>query len=205
MRKLLVGIGVVIASLTGRSHAQAPVVLFGDDETPSRWLVELSSLPSIDGTAQSTLDREESDCHRAARATGLRHSGSRRFRELWNGLAITTTRRDLSRLRGFPGVQVVYPVRTVRVNQREEPPGYVTGTACKPRDLVVEHATNQAIISRTSERTWGRRGAGRADRRRARARWRPADDEAGKPLTARRCSQQVHECAPRIPFEPVDA
>ena len=60
MRKVLTAIGLIIISTTMMSHAQsAQSIPVADNETSQLWFVELSSPPSIDGTAVATLEREE--------------------------------------------------------------------------------------------------------------------------------------------------
>ena len=142
MRKLLAGIGTVIVSMTMMSHAQSPLIPFSNDETATRWFVELSSPPSADGTSAATLDREASDFQAAAAAAGVRYSGTRRFSELWNGVTISATAREVSKLRALPGVQGVYPDVKVSLAQQEEQPGNVA-------DLVTALAQTGADIAQS--------------------------------------------------------
>jgi len=142
MRKLLAGIGTVIVSMTMMSHAQSPLIPFSNDETATRWFVELSSPPSADGTSAATLDREASDFQAAAAAAGVRYSGTRRFSELWNGVTISATAREVSKVRGLPGVQGVYPDVKVSLAQQEEQPGNVA-------DLVTALAQTGADIAQS--------------------------------------------------------
>jgi subtilisin family serine protease len=142
MRKLLAGVSTVVVSLTMMSHAQSPLIPLSDNETATRWFVELSSPPSSDGTSIATLDREASDFHAAAAAAGVRYSGSRRFSELWNGVTISAAARDVSKLRALPGVQGVYPVMKVSLAQQEDQPGNVA-------DLVTALAQTGADIAQS--------------------------------------------------------
>ena len=123
MRRLLVGIGAVIATLTITSQAQVPESApYNENGASDLWFVELSNQPTIEGTGVAALEREEADFHVAARAAGAVYSEKQHFRELWNGLTIRATARDVGKLRGLPGVQGVYPVRTVSVSQTAEDP-----------------------------------------------------------------------------------
>jgi minor extracellular serine protease Vpr len=142
MRKLLAGVSTVVVSLTMMSHAQSPLIPLSDNETATRWFVELSSPPSSDGTSIAALDREASDFHAAAAAAGVRYSGSRRFSELWNGVTISAAARDVSKLRALPGVQGVYPVMKVSLAQQEDQPGNVA-------DLITALAQTGADIAQS--------------------------------------------------------
>jgi subtilisin family serine protease len=124
MRRLLAGIGVAIVGTTMMSHAQSPQIIpLSDNEMADRWFVELSSPPAIEGTSSAVLDREEADFHAAARGGGVRHAESRRFKDLWNGVIVSATGRDIAKLRSIPGVQAVHPVLKVSLGPQEDQPG----------------------------------------------------------------------------------
>jgi minor extracellular serine protease Vpr len=127
MRKLLAGIGSLIVTTTMMSHAQpSQAIPAADNETSALWFVELSSPPSIDGTAIATLEREEASFHAAAAGAGIQYIESRHFRELFNGLTVRATGADVNKIRALPGVLSVYPDITMSVSQQEDPPGNVT-------------------------------------------------------------------------------
>ena len=124
MRTLLAWIGAAIVSTTMMSHAQSvQVIPFSDNETADRWFVELSNPPGIEGTSSAVLDREEADFHAAAKGGGVRYSNSRRFKDLWNGVIVSATGRDIAKVRSIPGVQAVYPVLKVSLDPQEDQPG----------------------------------------------------------------------------------
>ena len=126
MRKLLVGIGAVIAIVTITSQAQEPgSAPLNETDASDLWFVELSNQPTIEGTGLAALEREEADFHSTARAAGAVYSEKQHFRELWNGLTVRASARDVAKLRGLPGVQSVYPVRAVSVSQTQEDPSDV--------------------------------------------------------------------------------
>jgi hypothetical protein len=122
MRKLLVGMGAFVVSMTMMSHAQSPQSIpLSGHEAPDMWFVELSSEPTIEGTSLGTLEREEANFHAAAAAAGARYSEKQHFRDLWNGLTVRAAARDAAKLRGLPGVQGVYPVHKVALSQLDQP------------------------------------------------------------------------------------
>ena len=122
MRKLLLGIGAAIVAITMTTHSQSLETLsLADNEMPTRWLVELSSPPRIDGTESDTLDREEAAFDAAAARAGIRYSKSHRFSDLWNGIALTATGGNVSKLRALPGVRAVFPDVKVSIAQQEDP------------------------------------------------------------------------------------
>ena len=127
MRKLLAGIGALTVSTTMMSHAQSQEVIpVGDNETSQLWFVELSSQPSIDGTAISALEREEAIFHAGAAGAGIRYAEGRHFRELFNGLTVRATATDVNKLRALPGVLSVYPDITISVGLPEDRSGEVS-------------------------------------------------------------------------------
>jgi minor extracellular serine protease Vpr len=126
MSKFPAAIAAAVFSASMMTHAQsAPTVSVNDNETSDRWFVELSSPPTTDGTVLATLEREESNFHAAASAAGIRYRESRHFRDLFNGLTVRATARDVAKLRSLPGVQAVYPDVKISVGQQEVPPGNV--------------------------------------------------------------------------------
>jgi subtilisin family serine protease len=126
MPKFLSAIGVCLLLATMLSHAQTgQSVPTLDNESTGSWFVELSSPPTADGTAVATLEREEAGFHSAAASAGIQYSEGRHFRKLWNGLTVRASAGDAPKLRALPGVQSVYPVVKVTLQQVEEQPGAV--------------------------------------------------------------------------------
>lgn len=83
------------------------------DETPTRWFVELSSPPSVEGTAEGVLKREKDAFRAAAKKAGLKFEERYAYDRLWNGLSISIARRDLAKLQRIEGVKSLYPVLEV--------------------------------------------------------------------------------------------
>jgi minor extracellular serine protease Vpr len=113
-----------------------------DNETSGSWFVELESPPSVEGTALATLDREVAGFHSAASGAGIRYSRGRQFGKLWNGVTIRASAGEASKLRALPGVQAVYPVVKVALQQAEGQPAPVA-------DLVTALAMTGADIAQS--------------------------------------------------------
>src|SRR5467141_1330894 len=102
MRQFVSAVVAVFLSATMMSHAQSTQSLpINDNETRELWFVELSSPPTSDGTVVASLEREEGNFHAAATAAGIRYTESRHFRDLWNGLTVRATGREVSKLRAL--------------------------------------------------------------------------------------------------------
>jgi len=117
---------VCVLLATCLSYAQtSQVVPTIDNEFTGAWFVELSSPPADEGTDLTTLDREEAAFHSAASDAGVHYTQNRRFRKLWNGLTVSASATEVPKLRALPGVQSVYPVVRVQLQQVEQGPGAV--------------------------------------------------------------------------------
>jgi subtilisin family serine protease len=125
MLKFPAAIAAAVLSAGMMTHAQSasPIAAGDSNETSDRWFVELSSPPTSDGTVVATLEREESNFHAAAAAAGIKYKESSHFRDLFNGLTVRATGRDVAKLRSLPGVIAVYPDVKLSVSQQEVPPG----------------------------------------------------------------------------------
>jgi subtilisin family serine protease len=138
----VVSVCLVLALIT--SNAQTgPSVPVLENEASDGWFVELASSPTIEGTADATLEREEAGFHAAAASAGVRYTKKRHFRRLWNGLSIRASARDATRLRALPGVQAVYPVTKVDLQQVEGQPGAVA-------DLITALAMTGADVAQST-------------------------------------------------------
>src|SRR5262249_21448212 len=123
MRRFLSAIGVCLVLATCLSLAQTPqVVPMLDNESTGTWFVELASPPAAEGTDVATLEREEAAFHSAAADARIRYTESTHFRKLWNGLTVRAGASEAPKLRAIPGVQSVYPVVKVKLQQLEQPP-----------------------------------------------------------------------------------
>jgi subtilisin family serine protease len=114
-----------------------------DNESTGSWFVELASPPTADGTAVATLEREEGEFHAAATSAGVRYSEGRHFRKIWNGLTVRASAADVPKLRALPGVQSVYPVVKVTLQQVEEQPGAVADLVTAIRMTGADVAQNE--------------------------------------------------------------
>jgi hypothetical protein len=110
MRNVFGGTIAAIVSATMLSHAQSPVIPASLNETASTWFIQLSSPPTANGTAAATLEQEEASFHAQAASAGVHYKETRHYRDLWNGLAVRASGRDIAKLRALPGVQSVFPV-----------------------------------------------------------------------------------------------
>ena len=150
MPKFSAAIVAAVLSASMMAHAQSVTSISNtDNETADRWLVELSSAPTIDGTDVAALEQEEVSFHAAAAAAGITYRESKHFRELFNGLTVRATGRDVARLRALPGVRAVYPDVKFSVSQQEMPPGNVA-------DLVTALAQTGADVAQSALRLTGR-------------------------------------------------
>jgi minor extracellular serine protease Vpr len=99
------------------------------DETPSLWLVELSSAPAADGTSASRLANEKKAFRRAAQNAGIRYTERYSFGTLWNGVSVSVNKRDITKLARLSGVKAIYPVVTFAPPERSNNPGVELITA----------------------------------------------------------------------------
>jgi minor extracellular serine protease Vpr len=148
MPKFPAAIAVAVLSASMMTHAQSSIP-HADNETIDRWFVELSSAPSIDGTGIAALEREEASFHAAAAAAGIKYRAGKHFRDLFNGLTVRATGRDVAKLRGLPGVRAVYPDVKLTLSQQEVPPG---NTA----DLITALAQTGADVAQSALGLTGR-------------------------------------------------
>jgi minor extracellular serine protease Vpr len=150
MLKFPAAIVAAVISASMMTHAQSVTSISeADNETIDRWFVELSSAPTIDGTGIAALEREEATFHAAAAAAGIRYRESRHFRDLFNGLTVRATGRDVAKLRSLPGVRAVYPDVKLTLSQQEVPPG---NTA----DLITALAQTGADVAQSALGLTGR-------------------------------------------------
>lgn len=101
------------------------------DETPSLWLVELNSEPSVEGTSTTLLADEKKAFRRSAESAGLRYNERYSFGTLWNGVSVSINPRDVAELARLPGVKAIYPVIKFAVPERSPNPGIELVTALK--------------------------------------------------------------------------
>ena len=80
------------------------------NESTNLWFVELSSLPTVDGTSAATLSRERSTFLAAAHRDGVRFTERYSFQTLWNGVSVEINPADIGRLSRISGIKAVYPI-----------------------------------------------------------------------------------------------
>ena len=120
MPKFLSAIGVCLLLATMLSYAQdGQSVPTLDNESTGSWFVELASPPTVEGTASATLAQEEAGFHSVAAGAGIRYSKGRQFRKLWNGVTVRASSAEVPKLRALSGVQAVYPVVKIALQQLE--------------------------------------------------------------------------------------
>jgi minor extracellular serine protease Vpr len=147
MRNVLLAFAIALSITTVVSHAQVEQVAPPlDREGQANWFVELSSPPTTEGSSIAMLENEEAVFYTAATAAGVQYARGRHFHTLWNGVTIRAAEADVPRLQAIEGVQAVYPVTTVELQQAETPPRNVadlitaltmTGADIAQRDIGV--------------------------------------------------------------------
>ncbi len=126
MRKLHCAVATTLLASTAILFAQSgQSVPALENEASGLWFVELASPPTVEGTPLVTVEREEQEFHAAATTAGIRYSKRRHFRKLWNGLTLNASALEASKVRALAGVQAVFPVARVTLQQRETEPGPV--------------------------------------------------------------------------------
>ncbi|HET9445072.1 MAG TPA: S8 family serine peptidase, partial [Steroidobacteraceae bacterium] len=111
------------------------------NETPSLWLVELSSEPSSEGTSAATLAEEKKAFRRSAEGAGLRYTERYSFGTLWNGVSVSINPRDVAQLARLPGVKGIYPVVTFSPPDPSLNPGIELVTAIKQTGVDIAQNT----------------------------------------------------------------
>jgi len=107
--------------------SEAPSVESGPmtDETPTLWFVELASPPLTDGGAPSTLAREKDDFRARARKAKLVYAERYAFDNLWNGLSVDVSPKDLQKLSRIEGVRGLYPVMAIPLPKIDPGENYI--------------------------------------------------------------------------------
>jgi subtilisin family serine protease len=80
------------------------------DETATAWFVELASPPTVEGSALSTVRKEQDAFRASAKKAGLKLQERFTYGSLFNGLSVRASAADVPALRRMPGVKAVYPV-----------------------------------------------------------------------------------------------
>lgn len=87
------------------------------NETPHLWFVELSSEPTISGTALSAVNAEHAAFKANAESAGIVYTERYSYSSLFNGFSISINPSDLAKLSRLPGVKNVYPVQEIKMPQ----------------------------------------------------------------------------------------
>jgi subtilisin family serine protease len=111
------------------------------DETPSLWLVELSSAPAADGTSAALLADEKKAFRRSAENAGVRFNERYSFGTLWNGVSVSVNKRDITKLARLAGVKAIYPVMTFSPPERSTNPGVELITALQQTGADIAQTT----------------------------------------------------------------
>src|SRR5262249_39329700 len=132
MKTLRLGALCLILSATASMSAMAQMVPLApsdpapgvDDsqltnETPQLWFVELASPPTADGGNPATLASERAAFVREARNAGLNYTVRYTYQSLFHGFSVRIAPSDLGKLSRIPGVQRIYPVGKVEMNQAQ--------------------------------------------------------------------------------------
>jgi subtilisin family serine protease len=98
-------------------HASSPTEsIAGTSEMsvlPDAYFVQLKSAPAADGTSLASLKTEKAAFRSEAAKAGAKFTERRSFDTLWNGLSITASRSDITKIRSLPGVTGVWPVAII--------------------------------------------------------------------------------------------
>ncbi len=120
--RLSVAVGLLIAVVSLPVHAQVdpgpadlPVTLADGSEL---WFVEMAGPPLADDGDLSSILAEQSAFRSSASQAGVSFAERKAFQNLWNGLSVAVSPRDLGKLRLLGTVAALYPVVAI------EPPDY---------------------------------------------------------------------------------
>jgi minor extracellular serine protease Vpr len=91
-----------------------------NDESTTRWFVELAGPPTVHGVTPAAVGAERAAFRKAASAAGIEFSERFQFETLWNGLSIEAGTSEANKLRAVPGVKAVYPVVEVAAPPRPQ-------------------------------------------------------------------------------------
>jgi minor extracellular serine protease Vpr len=112
--RLTVGVALLalLASLPARAQVEPdePVTLADGSEL---WFVEMAGPPLADGGALASILGEQSAFRASAAQAGVRFTERRSFQQLWNGLSLAVSPRDLGRLRSLAPVAAIHPVLAI--------------------------------------------------------------------------------------------
>ncbi|MBB1508575.1 S8 family serine peptidase [Tessaracoccus sp. MC1756] len=87
----------------------------GDEVVSGRWFVEVDGAPEIAGGTAGAAKQAQDKVMAAAKAEGIALKQPKRFTATWNGVAVTASAADASKLDALAGVRGVYAV--VQVDQ----------------------------------------------------------------------------------------
>jgi minor extracellular serine protease Vpr len=95
-------------------------VSISNDESATRWFVELSGSPTALGVTSAAVGRERAAFRRAAQAAGIEFQDRFVYETLWNGLSVEASAATAGQLRAVPGVRAVYPVVNIEAPTRPD-------------------------------------------------------------------------------------
>jgi subtilisin family serine protease len=113
---------------TATTAEQALTVDTSEEESFSRWFVELSSAPLASGGSESVLASERQAFRDEARRAGISYTERATFQSLFNGFSIQVGASDLAKVRRMTSVKDLYPVVDIEAPEvaSEESPDLAT-------------------------------------------------------------------------------
>ncbi|HHW82870.1 MAG TPA: S8 family serine peptidase [Actinomycetales bacterium] len=96
-----------------RPSIEEQLAAYGDSVLADRWLVEVDGASQVQGGSAANATRAQDRVVAAAASAGLDVEVNAAFTSTWNGLSVTASKADASRLSSLSGVVGVYPVLEV--------------------------------------------------------------------------------------------
>ncbi|MGH7731538.1 MAG: S8 family serine peptidase [Candidatus Eiseniibacteriota bacterium] len=108
---VVVALLIAVAALPARAQDPGP----GDDpvtlgDGSQLWFVEMAGAPLADGGTLASILAEQSAFRASASQAGVTFTERKAFQNLWNGLSLAVSPRDLVRLGTLGSVAALYPV-----------------------------------------------------------------------------------------------
>ena len=130
---------IAVVTTTARAQtdpgpAEVPIALADGSEL---WFVEMAGPPQADGGDLASILTEQNAFRSSASQAGVSFTERKAFQNLWNGLSVAVSPRDLARLRTLGTVAAVYPVVAIAPpdNQPIDEPELLTALAMTGADV----------------------------------------------------------------------
>jgi subtilisin family serine protease len=104
---------VIVAPAFAQEEIES--VSAADNESPSLWFVELAGAPLASGGKKADLKKARDSFAAAAKAAGAEYSRRFEFETLWNGVSVSVSPANISRIARLPEVVNVWPVDTYSI------------------------------------------------------------------------------------------